>query len=174
MEADLSDAFLCRSGHRTIRVERRVKSGLVTPQIAPRGHPCLLWLPRPSWVGPRPAARTLQERMGMAGPNDGPLPTDYLGPHFGDGANSNTATIAATTFLSISKPAARGQALLSFKSGANHGIGNQISIPSRFMDHEIDPSFGAHFLIGSRIHASLPSHMLNSPARTNSFSLHRP
>ena len=69
MEADLSDAFLCRSGHRTIRVERRVKSGLVTPQIAPRGHPCLLWLPRPSWVGPRPAARTLQERIGWEWPD---------------------------------------------------------------------------------------------------------
>ena len=63
-----------------------------------------------------------------------------------------------TDYVSFIGPAGPG-ALLSFGSGGNHGIGNQISIPSRFIDHEISPllhanrpsGFGAHFLIRGQI-----------------------
>ena len=79
---------------------------------------------------------------------DRPLPTDYLGPHFGDGAQRQRRRRrfhCRTDDVSFNhRPGPPGPgALLSFVSGANHGIGNQISIPSRFIDHEISPLLAA-------------------------------
>ena len=77
--ADLSDAFLCRSGHRTIRVEegRAVWSPLKLRPAATLGYPVV--------SRRKDSGKKGWERRGLGSGNDGRLPTDYLGPHFGDG-----------------------------------------------------------------------------------------
>ena len=134
----MSDAFLCRSGHRTIRVERREverASGPVTPKL----RPAAATLGYYGYSGPAyaAAARTLRERMGSRlTANDGPLPTDYLGPHFGERANDDND-------LGLFYPSNLG--LITAAS----------AIKSRFppasLTMKLDASFGTHFLIRRQI-----------------------
>ena len=141
-QADLSDAFLCRSGHRTIRVERteveRAAAERASGPVTPKLRPAAATLGYYGYSGPAyAAARTLRERMGSRlTANDGPLPTDYLGPHFGERANDdNDVGLFYTSNLGLITAAS--------------------AIKSRFhpasLTMKLDASFGTHFLIRGQI-----------------------
>ena len=83
--------------------ERVVRS---PPNCAPRRPPSATTVTRcPAYAA---AARTLRERMGSRlrlrvclTANDGPLPTDYLGPHFGERANDNDVGLFYPSILGL-------------------------------------------------------------------------
>ena len=75
--------------------------------------------------------------------NDGPLPTDYLGPHFGERANDDNAVSSSPGAMGLFYPSNLG--LITAAS----------AIKSRFppasLTMKLDASFGTHFLIRGQI-----------------------
>ena len=113
----MSDAFLCRSGHRTIRVERREverKAGERVVRSPPKLRPAAATLSYYGYSVPCLCrCKDTAKKDGIPSSvcltaNDGPLPTDYLGPHFGERANDDSDVSSSPGAMGLFYPSNPG------------------------------------------------------------------